>query len=198
VSTNPLKILLHLHIHRIILLFILNPTASLLAEVSYSSTEGWCFIGDSATPKRAASQSSTYAKHRNRNNSCNSRMSCPSISRQDSLTRQIWYTSRALFWHNLYVRDQHLVSNTSRLQGIRSPLSFEITIRVRSGVWPNKSLSCIGQTSTTAPASKLTLWHTVECGFSTTPYLSLLHPRGKGAWNILQYNVVAAVAQIPA
>jgi hypothetical protein len=38
-------------------------------KVSYSSTEGWCFIGDSATPKRATSQSSTYAKHRNRNNS---------------------------------------------------------------------------------------------------------------------------------
>jgi hypothetical protein len=27
-------------------------------KVSYSSTEGWCFIDDSATPKRAASQSS--------------------------------------------------------------------------------------------------------------------------------------------
>src|SRR4029077_9708364 len=45
------------------------PSPGCRAEVSYSSTEGWCFIDDSATPKRAASQSSTYAKHRNRNNS---------------------------------------------------------------------------------------------------------------------------------
>jgi hypothetical protein len=47
---------------------------------------------------------------------------------------------------------QHLVPHTSRLQGIRSPLSCEITIRVRSGVQPNKSLSCIDRTTTTAPA----------------------------------------------
>src|SRR4029079_15256673 len=39
------------------------------AEVSRPSTEGWCFIVDSATPERAASNSSTYAKHRNRNDS---------------------------------------------------------------------------------------------------------------------------------
>jgi hypothetical protein len=50
--------------------FFFKPAASvpfpgLRVKVSYSSTEGWCFIDDSATPKRAASQSSTYAKHRN-------------------------------------------------------------------------------------------------------------------------------------
>src|SRR5205823_14388670 len=38
------------------------------AKVSYPSTEGWCFIVGSATPKRATSKPPTYAKHRNRNN----------------------------------------------------------------------------------------------------------------------------------
>jgi hypothetical protein len=33
------------------------------------SQQGWCLIGDSATPERAASKSPTYAEHENRNNS---------------------------------------------------------------------------------------------------------------------------------
>src|SRR5919197_1411163 len=45
------------------------PSPGCRAEVSRPSTEGWCFIVDSATPERAASKSPTYAKHRNRNDS---------------------------------------------------------------------------------------------------------------------------------
>src|SRR6266480_47780 len=45
------------------------PSPGYRAEVSRPSTEGWCFIVDSATPERAASKSPTYAKHRNRNDS---------------------------------------------------------------------------------------------------------------------------------
>src|ERR1043166_7878679 len=45
------------------------PSAGLRLEVRLSSIEGWCFIGDSACPERQASQSPTYAKHRNRRTS---------------------------------------------------------------------------------------------------------------------------------
>src|SRR6266700_4831078 len=45
------------------------PSARWWQEVSYSNSEGWCFIGDSARPKSRTSQSPTYAKHQNRNNS---------------------------------------------------------------------------------------------------------------------------------
>jgi hypothetical protein len=38
-------------------------------EVRFSSSEGWCFIGDSTGPERPVSQSPTYAKHRNRRTS---------------------------------------------------------------------------------------------------------------------------------
>src|SRR4051794_9415933 len=38
-------------------------------EVSVSSFQGWCFIGDSADPERPASKSPTYAKHKNRKHS---------------------------------------------------------------------------------------------------------------------------------
>ncbi len=53
--------------HLDLLSYLLDPDRG--HEVSYSNSEGWCFIVGSAIPKRTASKPPTYAKHQNRNNS---------------------------------------------------------------------------------------------------------------------------------
>ena len=66
--------------------------------VRCSNSQGWCLIGDSATPERAASKSPTYAEHENRNNSDRLQLRCigsfrPSTGRRH-LHRQYNFTER--------------------------------------------------------------------------------------------------------